>query len=156
MKLMLMPKEPAWWIWLITASLLAAGLAGWPVGFAAAIVVSSAQTAFFAVQHRSLMVFSVQVRFAYTLFLLVCALPPLRFIFWVPALGTFALVLFGYCLTARMLSLMPWNRTRPFSLPLFWRTLVSPPVIGNIRHGLPLACPGGVCALERHAAGDCR
>ena len=32
-----MPKEPTWWVWLITALLLAIGLAGWPGFFLAAM-----------------------------------------------------------------------------------------------------------------------
>ena len=30
--------------------------------------------------------------------------------FWAAMLGAMARVVFGYCLMARMLSLMPWNR----------------------------------------------
>jgi len=41
--------------------------------------------------------------------------------------GTFALVLFGYCLMARILSLLPGNRTEPVSLDLILRTFLTPP-----------------------------
>ena len=153
MKLMVMPKEPTWWIWFATASSLVAGLAGWPGGFTAGILLSATQTAIFALRNRSLMAFPVQIRGAYTLLLMMSALPPFGFMFWVPAVGTLALLLFGYCLMARVLSLMPWNRSQAVTLGLVWRTFMSPPVIGNIRQGLPAgSCPGGVCALERHAA----
>ena len=152
MKLILMPKQLTWWIWLVIALLLIAGLTGWPAGLAAAIVLSTVHTVFFAVEYRSLTAFPVQIRLGYTLCLLVFMLPPFRFGFWLAVLGVFALILFGYCVMARMLSLMPWNRTRPFTLRLLWRTFASPPVIGNMQQGLP--CPGGVCALEQHAAAD--
>ncbi len=39
-----MPRQPAWWIWLVTVALLAIGLAGFTAGFLAAIAVSLAQT----------------------------------------------------------------------------------------------------------------
>jgi hypothetical protein len=39
MKLALKPKEPTWWVWLLTVALLVAGLAGWTSSFLAAIAV---------------------------------------------------------------------------------------------------------------------
>ena len=47
------------------------------------------------------------------------------------------MVLFGYCLLARVLSLFPWNRTEPFSMQLVLSTFFSAPVPGNILQGLP-------------------
>lgn len=153
MKLLVMPREITWWIWLVTVLLLAAGLAGISAGFAAAILLSAAQTTFFALKHRSLASFPVQVRLAYTLCLLLYAVPGFHWMFWLPAVGTSALVLFGYCLMARILSLMPWNRTEPMTMGSLGRTFLTPPVLGNVRHGLPSGgCPGGVCELERYAA----
>jgi hypothetical protein len=37
------------------------------------------------------------------------------------------LVIFGYCLMARMLSLLPWNRTEPITADLVRRTFLSRP-----------------------------
>lgn len=48
--------------------------------------------------------------------LLVCGLwEPLRFLYWIQLIGTSAMVLVGYCLLARILSLMPWNLREPLS-----------------------------------------
>jgi hypothetical protein len=44
MRLLLLPGESSWWIWLATASLLAAGLAGAEIAFVGAILLSAAQT----------------------------------------------------------------------------------------------------------------
>jgi hypothetical protein len=73
---------------------------------------------------------------AYLLVLLALLPPPLHRLYWLPVFGTWALVLFGYCATSRTLSLMPWNRTQPFSLELLKRTFLSAPVRGSILKGL--------------------
>ena len=46
--------------------------------------------------------------------------------------GTCATVGLDYCTLARIMSLMPWNRTRPLTLRLVWRTFASPPVPGSV------------------------
>jgi hypothetical protein len=153
MKLFLMPSAPSWWIWTVTAGLLALGIADTPGAFVAAIAISAAQTVFFAFRERDLKAYPLQIRVAYTTLLVVAFIPLLRWLYWVPMVGTFALVLFGYCLTARLLSLAPWNRRESVTFDLLCRTFLTPPVAGNIRHGLPATgCPGGVCALEARAA----
>ena len=153
MKLFLMPKEPTWWVWLITVVLLAVGLAGHPAGFIAATALSAMQSVFFLMKHRSLAPHAVQIRVAYTALLLLCLLPSMRWLFWLPTLGTAAMLVFGYCLMARVLSLMPWNRRVPLTAPLAWRTFFSAPVISRVPHGsVSGGCPGGVCELETQAA----
>jgi hypothetical protein len=137
MKLLLMPKEPTWWVWLVTALLLACGLAWHPAGFVAAIALSAAQSAWFAWKLRDLWAYPVQIRVAYTGLLLLCLTPLLRWLYWLPTVGTAALLLFGYCLMARMLSLMPWNRVANLSPTLLRQTFFTPPIPGNARHGLP-------------------
>lgn len=153
MKLMIMPKEPSWWIWAIMVGLLAVGLAGQPLGFVGAITLSIAQTVYFFAHERSPRPFPVQIRIGYTLLLIACYLPALRWLYWLPAIGTSAMIFFGYCLMARVLSLFPWNRTEPVTMDLLRRTFLSPPVVGNVRQGMPVCgCPGGVCSLEARVA----
>jgi len=153
MKLFLMPKKPTWWLWLATALLLAIGLADQPVFLVAAIVLSAAQSVFFMQEYRSLAPYSVQIRIALTVFLVICLLPSLRWLGWLPVLGIIARLLFAYCTMARLLSLMPWNRTVPMSLMLVQRTFLKPPKIENAAHGLSeKGCPGGVCELEARIA----
>jgi hypothetical protein len=152
-RLFLMPRSLSWWIWAITALCLAAGLMGFSSGYYAAIAISASQTGVFHFREGSLFAFPVQIRLAYTGLLIVCQVPSLGWLYWVPAVGTFALVLFGYCLMARVLSLLPGNRTEPMSLDLIQRTFLTPPVVGNVHHGLPAAgCPGGACVLEGRIA----
>jgi hypothetical protein len=156
MKLAVMPAEPTWWAWLVTVVLLALGLAGLTVGFIAAIVLSLAQTIFFWRTHRTLRAMSVQIRLAYAALLLVCLLPFMRWLYWLPALGTTALLVFGYCLMARILSLLPWNRTEPLTPGLLRRTFFTAPAIGWVgQDASPCGGETGVCELEARVAALC-
>lgn len=154
MKLHLLPQDPFWWIWLTTACLLTVGLAGYPAAFVVAIGLALAQTVWFAGTERALSAHGVQIRLAYTLLLLASYPPGWRWVNALPALGTFALVLVGYCPLARLLSLMPWNRTEPLTVDLVRRTFLTPPVIQRFPSAAAAAagCPGGVCALEARVA----
>jgi hypothetical protein len=121
-------------------------------GFLAAIFLSLVQTAVFIVKTQSLRDFSVQVRLSYSTLLMVCYLPAVRWLYWLPTVGTFALILFGYCFAARVLSLMPWNREEKLSLALLGRTLFSAPVVGSIIQGLPSDdYQGSKCSNEARA-----
>lgn len=117
--------------------LLFVGLVLRPDAFYAAAALSVMQTVHFALRERSIDAFPVQVRIAYTAILCALLWPPLHQLFWLPATGTLVLVLFGYCFLARCLSLLPWNRSEPFSWRLLRRTFLSRPARGNILQGLP-------------------
>ncbi|MGD2119723.1 MAG: hypothetical protein PVG66_15300 [Chromatiales bacterium] len=132
-------KELSWWYWLVTACLLTAGIAGYQEGFLLAIGFTVFQLIHFVIRERSIKSFPVQVRFWYLMLLLVALPKPLQIIFWIPTIGTWAQLIFGYCTMARCVSLLPWNRNQPFSLDLLLRTFLSPPVRGNIMQGLPPA-----------------
>ena len=154
MKLSLMPHEPSWWVWTVTAVLLAFGISGHPEFFLVAIALSVMQTFFFLNRERAFAACSVQIRIAYAALLLVPFLPVLRWLYWAPMVGTLARVLFGYCLLSRLLSLMPWNRHKPITFDLLRCTLLTPPVVGSVHQGLPGdGCPGGICSLEVRTAG---
>ena len=126
-KLVLVPRSLSWWVWAITAVCLTAGLMGYSSGFYAAILISLIQTVVYDLKQTSALSFPVQIRFAYTILLILCQVPSLGCLYWVRTVGTFALVLFGYCLMARILSLVPGNRTEPMSLDLILRTFLTPP-----------------------------
>ena len=63
-----------------------------------------------------------------------------------------ALLVFGYCLMARTVSLLPWNRAEPLTLDLLRRTFFSAPVV--MREEVRSACGGldGVCEREARVA----
>jgi hypothetical protein len=132
-------KELSWWYWFVTACLLTAGVAGYQPGFILAIGLAVFQLIHFAVRARSIAAFPVQVRFWYLILLLVALPRPLQIIYWIPTIGTWAQLIFGYCTMARCVSLFPWNRSTPFSTGLLLQTFLSRPVRGNIMQGLPPA-----------------
>ena len=129
----------SWWYWLVTACLLTAGVAGYPSGFTLAIGVTAFQLIHFTIREHDVTAFPVQVRLWYLMLLLVAFPEPLRIIYWVPTIGTWAQLIFGYCAMARCVSLLPWNRHESFSADLLARTFLSRPVRGNIMQGLPPA-----------------
>jgi len=125
-------RTTRWWYWLATVVLLTAGVSGWSTGFLLAIGLTVVQAIHFAIRERSMTAFPVQVRLAYLLLLLVALPERLQLIYWLPMIGTWVQVLFGYCTMARTVSLLPWNRNEAFSLGLLKRTFLSAPVRGSI------------------------
>jgi hypothetical protein len=130
-------RELSWWYWAATAVLLLTGLMLWPPALAWTVLLSAVQTLHFLWRERSVTIFSVQVRFAYTLMVLVFLWEPLQPLLWIPAMGTVAQVLVGYCALARCLSLLPANRRQPFSMKLLLDTFLSRPVRGSVLQGQP-------------------
>lgn len=137
--LMVEYRALSWWYWLVTVGLLTAGVSGWPTGFLLAIGLTVVQLTHFTLRERSMTAFPIQVRLGYLSVLLIALPENLQVIYWIPTIGTWAQVLFGYCPMARMVSLLPWTRREAFSLGLLKRTFLSAPVRGNILQGLPPA-----------------
>lgn len=127
-------RSPGWWYWLVIVAFLSAGVSGWADGFLFAIGFSALQLMHFTLRERSIAAFPPQVRLGYLMMLLLFFSLPENFLwlFWLPTIGTWATVLFGYCSMARIVSLLPWNRKEAFSLGLLKRTFLSAPVRGNI------------------------
>ncbi len=132
------PREATWWTWMLIATLLIAGLGGNEAARQAAMAVAAAQALLYFAINRSLLHFPTQVRVVYALWMAASFVPELTFMYWIQTAGTTALVLCGYCPLARMLLVLPWNR----SVPLTWRRLATiafhPPVRGSVLGGLPL------------------
>jgi hypothetical protein len=124
-------RSIGWWYWLLSAGFLTAQVAGWPMGLPLAIGLTAFQFMHFALRTRSVRSFAAQVRLAYLLLLLIAAPERFRLMCWIPTMGTWVQVLFGYCGLARTVSLMPWNREVPLSMALFKRTFLSAPVKGS-------------------------
>lgn len=134
---MLMFNKISWWLWLATVIFLTAGVFGWTPGFYIAILLAVFQLIYFSITEERFSAFPVQIRIAFLLVVLIPLWEPLRFLYWIPVAGIWVLVLTGYCLMARILSLVPWNRKEPLSASLIKRTFLAPPVKGNILQGLP-------------------
>jgi hypothetical protein len=125
-------KEMDWWYWLVTDCLLIGGLVGWSWGIYPVIALTMIQAVHYFSRERRIAAFPVQVRLGYLLLLVLGTYPPLGFIHWIQLAGTTAVVTVGYCPLARIMVLMPWNRSRPLSFALVWNTIVSPPVTGSV------------------------
>ncbi len=130
-------KELGWRYWFVTACLLTAGIAGFKTGFLLAIALTVFQLIHFIIREHGLTAFPVQVRFWYLVLLLVALPEPLQLLYWIPAVGTWAQLIFGYCTMARCVSLFPWNSKERFSFGLLKKTFLSRPVRGSIMQGQP-------------------
>ncbi len=131
-------KDMGWWYWLITAILLTYGIAVDSLGFLLAIGLTIFQLAHYLIRERGIRAFPVQVRFWYLMLLLISLPEPMQWIYWIPTIGTWAQIIFGYCAMARLVSLFPWNRSEPFSLALVMKTFFSRPVRGNVLQGFAM------------------
>ena len=118
-------RDLAWWYWVPTSGLLAAGITGWPWGIPLAIFLCVVQIIHFWRRTGGMTTFPVQVRVTYLLLLTLGLWTPLQWIHLVQVIGTSARVLVGYCLLARTLSLAPWNRLEPLSVALVRNTFFS-------------------------------
>lgn len=132
MKLRLEFKSIAWWYWVASWLFIVAGLAGWEPGFFWVTALSAWQILHFVILEKSLTLFPVQVRMGFFLISLAGLWPPLRFIYWIPAIGLFARVTIDYCLLARLMSLFPWNRKEPLTWDFIRRRIFSPPTNGSV------------------------
>jgi hypothetical protein len=125
-------RETDWWYWLVTDGLLIGSLAGWPWGTWPVIALTMFQAMHYLLQEKRIAAFPVQVRLGYLLLLVLGTQPYLGFIHWIQLAGTTAVVTVGYCPLARILALMPWNRSGTLTTALVWNTIVTPPVAGSI------------------------
>ncbi|MDH5546433.1 MAG: hypothetical protein OEZ43_12635 [Gammaproteobacteria bacterium] len=137
--LMLDYKDVAWWYWLASSICLWFAVTIEPLAYNAALAIGVWQLLHFAIRDRSLSSFTVQIRLGY-LSVLLSAMPEGFFwVLWIPAIGTVARVVFGYCIMARMLMLLPINRTQDLNWRFVLNAFLTRPVRGNILHGLPSA-----------------
>ncbi|MDA2921451.1 hypothetical protein MYX76_18500, partial [Desulfobacterota bacterium AH_259_B03_O07] len=119
---MIMYRRISWWYWLASSVLLTIGLFVWFPAFYILIALSAVQVFHYSIRDNSITSFPVQVRIAYLIWMVVALWEPLRFLYWIPFVGTWAMVLTGYCFLARCMSLLPWNRNEQISLSLLKRT----------------------------------
>jgi len=153
-------------LWLVTWALLVLGFVDrtywqWVVAFSAAHSVF----VWAMVGFRAL-AFPAQLRITHTAWLaLGTFVPQLEGMMPITTVGIAALFVFGYCPLARMIYLLPWNRTVALSTRVVLRTFLQPPGAGRFAvepqplkhstrvavaaHGLPCPCsPTG--AAEGH------
>jgi hypothetical protein len=127
--------------WQLTALLLTAHLAGWRWGLACVLALNAIQCLHFLLWHRSLRVLEVQVRLLYfALLVLGAGVPGLQPLLAFLLVGLTVRLSLEYCLAARLMVLMPWNRDEPLSAAYVRRVFLMPPGPGQIQDRLN---PGG-------------
>ena len=117
-----------WQYLLICAIGLTLGLTGWKIGFLIAIAIAVVQFIHTLISNRSLSAFPVQVRIAYTLLLISASPESMNWLYWLPAIGTWAYIFISYCLLARTLSLLPFISKKTLSIKRVRSIFLTPPV----------------------------
>lgn len=124
--------------WLLTAFALLLHVAGAADrALAAAIGLVAAHVLHAAWRLRRWRALPVQVRIAYLLMLLAGLWPPLAVLHALQLAGLVVLLTADYCLLARTLTLLPWNRPVPLTPALVLWLFTSPPAPGAITARLP-------------------
>jgi hypothetical protein len=134
---------------MITTVLLIVGLSGCSLAFIGAMAVTAGQGFILLLRNRNPCAFPVQLRAAYLLLMLICYLAPMSWLYLLPTVGTLAIIDLGYCLMARVLSLLPWNSRETYTLarlrPAFFfasdidRVVTNPAAVGRA---------SGLCTIE--------
>ena len=130
-------KDHGWWYWLASTVCLWIAVTVNPLAYELALIIAAVQLVHFSFAEGGLKKFPVQIRLGYLSFLLLSMPESMQWLLWVPALGTLARVLFGYCIMARMLMLLPFNRQIALSWKFVKEAFFKAPVRGYILHGLP-------------------
>lgn len=136
--LMLDYKDYGWWYWLASTTCLWLAVTAYPAAYDVALLIGVVQLAHFRFAEGGIAKFPVQIRLGYLSFLMLAMPEGLHWLQWVPAIGTLARVLTGYCIMARMLMMLPFNREVRLSWAFIKEAFLTPPVRGCILHGLPM------------------
>lgn len=127
-----MNKYTIWFYWFVTDISLAMGLMLWPELLYVTMLVVLLHGVHLYKISPYVFSFPIQVRLVYLGLLILGQLPYCSWIHWVQLVGTTVLLSLDYCPLARMLSLMPWNRSRVLSWKFVRAAIVSRPVNGSI------------------------
>jgi hypothetical protein len=115
------------WLWLVTAGLLLAYLGGKPAALVLAALLTAGRAAYQATQLRRGGALATQVRALALVVMLLGSVPGLRWLLLVQLAAMSMLIAFDYCVAARLLALLPWNRSRPLTAVLLREALLTPP-----------------------------
>lgn len=135
--LMLDTKDYGWWYWLASTSCLWLAVTINPIAYEWALLIAVIQLVHFLIAEGGVNSFPVQIRLGYLSVLLLAMPEGYQWVLWVPAFGTLLRVLTGYCIMARMLMLLSINRQVKLTWHFVKAAFFTPPVRGNILHGLP-------------------
>ncbi|MBD2525412.1 hypothetical protein H6G86_23875 [Nostoc sp. FACHB-133] len=127
-----MRQRLVWSLWLMTWLGLLAGLISrqW---YEVVVWFSAVHALLFIYLERfNLTAFPVQVRLAYVAWVAIGTyIPYMHWLMWITIVGLATNLFMGYCPLARLLSLLPLNRSEPLSFNLVSRVFLSPPIKGR-------------------------
>ena len=130
--------------WQGCALTLGAEALGLPWAARLAVVICAMQMAHALALHRHFLSLPVQVRVAFFLLLVVGnAGPALPWLHALQFAGVNLLLVSENCVLARLLTLLPWNRSVPLSPSLVRAVFMLPPAPGSVAERLGIA-PGSV------------
>ncbi len=154
--------DPSWWHWTATVPILILYLNGLSWAIWAAAGLCALATGYFLIHTHAVKHYSVQIRIAYLGWLMVGLLPWMSWMHWIQLAGTSAMVTVGYCPLARLLRLLPFNRSIPLTWSLFIRSFFRDPCAGGLvgwsvdAQPQPACCSirpptvGASCSLSHH------
>lgn len=116
--------------WQLSALLLACHLVGWRLGLPLVIALNVVQALHFAWVRAGWRALDAQVRLAFLGLMIVGLVPALSIVHAVQFIGVTIRLVADYCVLARLLSLLPWNRQEPLGWALVRRVLFTPPAPG--------------------------
>ena len=127
-------KPVLWGIWFVTWIGLLAGLYD-SVFYQYVVIFSAAHALFVLILLRfNFSAFPAQVRVAYFLWVAVGTfMPYMTILMIITTVGLATNLFVGYCPLARLLYLLPWNRTEAFSMDLVMNVFLTPPVAGQFK-----------------------
>ena len=127
-----MNKHTIWVYWFATDISLAMGLTIWPEMLFVSMLLVLLHGIHLYIISPYVFSFPMQVRLVYLGLLVLGQLPYCSWINWVQLVGTTVLLSLDYCPLARILSLMPWNRSLVLSWKFVCAVFLSRPVKGSI------------------------
>lgn len=137
--------------WQATAALLAAHFGGWGAALPCALALTLAHALHFHAARRTWRALDVQVRWFYLMLLVLGTLPAMAWLHAAQFAGLLLLLVGDYCLAARLLVLLPWNRTQPLTPGLVRWVLLSPPRPGSIADRLRGGAMGAPASTDRRS-----
>ena len=134
--LLLEYKTAAWWYWLASTVCLWLTVTGVYPAFDITLAIAVMQLMHFLIRDRAQPTLTIQIRAGYLFVLLLTLIPGFSWFLWVPAIGTLARVLYSYCIMARMLILLPFNRRESLTMSYVKKAFLTPPRKATPLHGI--------------------
>lgn len=127
-------RSLVWLLWFLTWLGLLAGLID-NRAFTAVVAFSAAHAILVLALNRfRVSEFPVQVRIAYVLWVAAGTfVPHMAVLLYITTIGLIGNLFFNYCLLARLLYLLPWNRDEQLTVGLVQRVFFTPPSQGPFR-----------------------